>query len=554
MSKEARKAESTRSDHARVWIGKVPNYDVGAVREAVSRGLAFVGTRLRGNAVAKANWLVSHPRLATASTTRPELVAGALEALFGRDRELRVVFSGSAALGHSARHQALRARGRDERFKHTGYLALERMFRGKVTVRPTDESRLYRYQLSVGSRMSNAARAALEGSLPEDVRYWDRVVAGYELYHADSVLLFPKLKTSVLANGLSGAVDLQGVGFLRGLDRVDGHNRHNDRRMVDMLEITDPDLIITDAIEIGLGGSTMTQSAHRLGVIVVANNVVAHDAVCCRVLGLDPADNPQLSLAAARGFGPIDLDLIDIGGGTDLDTLRTRVRGFGDLGLCRVDEFPKRFARECGATLPFEVKCGGFYEASGGAGVLLDWLYTSFDHPKFRERMKWWPRISLLVGDVEGRPQHSRVFLVGDRAIESFRSKTDFMQAALMLPLIIRRYLPSSVRVYRYRLRGGGRGWATAVPGNPPSRQAISWALFFGTFGRIRPPLLGAIPVPIEAFYQMLAAVLRHRRNRKGIRVVHARKIGRMLRRDWRLRWGLPAALKLRRPESGENS
>ena len=531
---------------ARVWVGRVASYDVGAVREAVARGLEFVSPSLRGNVVAKANWLVSHPRLATASSTRPELTVGALEALFARQHELRVVFSGSAALGHSTRHQALRARGKDDRFRNGGYLSLERMFRGRVTVRPTDESRFYRYQLSVGQRMSNEQRDALAAPLDDDVRYWDRVVAGYELYHADSVVLFPKLKTSVLANGLSGAVDLQGVGFLRGLDRGDGHNRHNPRRMVDMLEVTDPDLVITDAIEIGLGGSTMTQGAHRLGLVVVADNAVAHDAVCSRLLGLDPEANEQLRIASSRGFGPIDEELIELGGDADLEAAATRIRGFGATGLRRADEFSEFFARYTGSTFPVEVQCGGMYEAAAGPGVFLDWLYTSFDHPKFRERMKWWPHCSVLIGDVCDRPQHSRVYLVGDRAIESFQAMTDFMQPALMVPMSARRHLPRSLGLYRYRLKGGGRGWATSISGNPPSRQAISWAFFLGSFGRIRPPLLGAFPLPMEAYYQVVAALLRHRRNRRGIRVVHARKIERMVKRAWRLKVGLPAPLKLR--------
>ncbi len=529
-----------------MWVGSVASYDVGAVREAVARGLDFVSPQLRGNVVAKANWLVSHPRLATASSTRPELAAGALEALFAKQHELRVVFSGSAALGHSTRHQALRARGRDDRFRNGGYLSLERMFRGRVTVRPTDESRFYRYQLSVGKRMSNEQRGALDAELDDDVRYWDRVVAGYELYHADSVLLFPKLKTSVLANGLSGAVDLQGVGFLRGVDRVDGHNRHNARRMVDMLEITDPDLVITDAIDIGLGGSTMTQDAHRLGLVVVADNAVAHDSVCSRLLGFDPEANEQLRIAASRGFGPIDQELIELGGDADLAAATTRIRGFGPTGLRRADEFGGFFARYSGSSFPVEVQCGGVYESAAGPGVFLDWLYTSFDHPKFRERMKWWPPCSVLIGDVAARPRNPRVYLVGDRAIESFRAMTDFMQPALMMPLSARRHLPGALGLYRYRLKGGGRGWATSISGNPPSRQAISWAFFLGSFGRIRPPLLGAFPLPMEAFYQVVAALLRQRRNRRGIRVVHARKIERMLKRAWRVKVGLPAALTLR--------
>ncbi len=313
-----------------------------------------------------------------------------------------------------------------------------------------------------------------------------------------------------------------------------------------MLEITDPDLVITDAIDIGLGGSTMTQGAHRLGLVVVADNAVAHDAVCSRLLGFDPEANEQLRIASARGFGPIGEDLIELGGDADLDVAATRIRGFGSPGLRRADEFGSFFARYSGSIFPVDIQCGGVYESAAGPGVFLDWLYTSFDHPKFRERMKWWPCCSVLIGDVVDRPRNPRVYLVGDRAIESFREMTDFMQPALMVPLSARRHLPRSLGLYRYRLKGGGRGWATSISGNPPSRQAISWSFFLGSLGRIRPPLLGAFPLPMEAFYQVVAALLRRRRNRRGIRVVHARKIERMLKRAWRVKVGLPAALKLR--------
>ncbi len=501
---------------------------------------------LRGNVVAKANWLLSHRRFATASSTRPELVAGALEALFARQSQLRVLFSGSAALGCSARHQARRARGRVGPLAREGYLALEAMFRGQVTVRPTDEAQLYRYQLSVGRRMSREQRDLLDAELDVDLRYWDRVVAGYELYHADAVVLFPKLKTSVLAGGLCGAVDLQGVGFLRGVDRLDGHNRHNARRVVDMLEVTDPDLVITDAIEVGFGGGTMTQSGHHLGLLVVADNAVAHDAVCARLLGLDPQQNPQLRLAAERGFGSIEEADIEIGGDVDLQRAALQVVGFGPHVVGRVDDFSKRFERYCGAALPLDIHCGGFYEEAAGAGVLLDWLYSSFDHPRFRERMKRWPRCSVFVGEVQERPRNERIYLVGDRAIASFAAQTDFMQPALKLPLFIQRQLAGSFGLYRYRLKGGGRGWVTAISGNPPSRQAISWAFLLGSLGRISPPLLGALPSPVEACYQLFARLLSKRRNRHGIRLVHARKMARTLRRPWRLGAGAPVSLALR--------
>jgi uncharacterized protein (DUF362 family) len=538
----------TDASRPRVFVARVDNYDVDAIQAAVERGLEHVRFGVRGNVVAQANWVFAQGRgVSPAACTRPEVVHAALDALFERDPKLHVLFTGNSAVGLPTRRMARAAGSKDPLFRRKGFYALPKLHRGRVSIRPTDETRYLRYQLSVGRPMNPEERLEREAEVPAEVRYWERVVTGWELYHADSVVSFPKLKTSVLAQGFSGAVKLQGVGLLRDVDRMDGHTWHNHRRLVDMLEVADPDLVVTDAIKIGLGGSGMTQSAHRLGVIVVADNAVAHDAVCATILGLDPARIGHLKIASERGFGPLDLDAIDLVTEVPLETLKLRVEGFGPRGLIPVDRFGEHFERVTGYPFPIEVKVGGDYDATGAAGIVLDWLYTAWDHPDRREKMKAWPPASVLVGDCTDVPGHARVFLVGNRAIEAFRRRVTFA-TTVRIPASIQKVLGGLAAIHRYKLDGGRTGWAVEIPGDPPSLRDLAIGFFLGSVGRMRASMMRSRLLAQSYVFGTLAALRRRRRNRDGIAVVHARKIERLSRRSWRLLHAPSERLQLRPP------
>jgi hypothetical protein len=71
---------------------------------------------------------------------------------------------------------------------------------------------------------------------------------------------------------------------------------------------------------------------------VLGNNQVAFDAVCCHIIGLEPLDVPHIRLAHERGFGPVDLDQIEVSGDVSLDEARERAKGFR-VGLVRVEKY-----------------------------------------------------------------------------------------------------------------------------------------------------------------------------------------------------------------------
>jgi hypothetical protein len=82
----------------------------------------------------------------------------------------------------------------------------------------------------------------------------------------------------------------------------------------------------------------LTPKRFDLKLIVMGNNQVAFDAVCCAIIGLDPKEVDHIRLAAERGFGPLDLSQIRLGGDVTLAAARERAKGF-EVGLIRVEKY-----------------------------------------------------------------------------------------------------------------------------------------------------------------------------------------------------------------------
>jgi hypothetical protein len=82
----------------------------------------------------------------------------------------------------------------------------------------------------------------------------------------------------------------------------------------------------------------LTPKPFDLKLVVLGNNQVAFDAVCCAIIGLNAGSVDHIRLAEERGFGPTNLDQIEISGDVTLDEAKRRARGF-DVGLTRVEKY-----------------------------------------------------------------------------------------------------------------------------------------------------------------------------------------------------------------------
>ena len=69
----------------------------------------------------------------------------------------------------------------------------------------------------------------------------------------------------------------------------------------------------------------LTPIPRNMNLIIMGNNQVAFDAVCCTIIGVDPLSVDHIRLAHERGFGPVALEQIQIRA-TSRSTRRRRAR------------------------------------------------------------------------------------------------------------------------------------------------------------------------------------------------------------------------------------
>jgi ferredoxin len=104
-------------------------------------------------------------------------------------------------------------------------------------------------------------------------------------------------------------------GFIPGKQKHLAHLVGLDSAIVDLNKLIKADLIVVDGI-VGMEGmmGPTWGSPVEVGLIIAGDNVVATDAVCCKLMGINPKEVKHLTLASKFGLGPIDLNKIELFG------------------------------------------------------------------------------------------------------------------------------------------------------------------------------------------------------------------------------------------------
>jgi uncharacterized protein (DUF362 family) len=355
----------------KVILRRVPEYDHAAIQNVVREGLHEFGLleKIQGRITIKPNVVMAHHKVTPSAYTRPEFLEGVLRCLDeAKDKDTKINIAEKCGAGLPTSRM----------FRRAGYYKLKKKHKFKLS--PIDESKKRTVPLKKGT-------------------VHHQITTSREMVERDLLLYLPKLKTNALTQGLTGAVKLN-VGILRDRERMWNHNHRLDEKIVDLLEVGCPDFIATDAIEISLGGAHLTQHGYPLGVVVMARNPVAHDAVLARMLHLDPEKIHHLKIAHQRGYGPLSLEDIEIAGDISLQEIRKKT-GDWDLGVMRVEEV------RCG----MEALCGEPYCDGGCHGILLDWLHMIKDRkPKLWRRLPAW---TVVVGKYKGDVTAGRLMILG---------------------------------------------------------------------------------------------------------------------------------------------
>ncbi len=127
------------------------------------------------------------------------------------------------------------------------------------------------------------------------------------------------------------------IGIQDDRHRLIDHDHRLNEKIADLQYVIQPQFICIDAIIAG-EGRMLTPKPFDLKLIVMGNNQVAFDAVCCAIIGVDPRDVAHIRLASERGFGTMDLSKIQISGDVTIDQAKERAKGF-QVGLIRVEKY-----------------------------------------------------------------------------------------------------------------------------------------------------------------------------------------------------------------------
>ena len=294
----------TRDAH--VILRHCDAYDAERIRTIVRDGMETLKLRPFGRTLVKPNVVASGPLFKDAYT-RPEVVEGVLRALQDRADGRMAELAVGERCGITVPTRAA--------FAQAGYDPMLR---------------------SVGAKRYLFEEVPqVEVPYTHDGRLRDYVFTPEPIAKADFFVNCPKFKAHPWTTVTFSMKNYIGIQDDR--HRLIDHDHRLDQKVADLQYIVQPQLIVIDAIVAG-EGRMLTPVPYPMNLIVIGNNQVAFDAVCCRIIGLDPMDVPHLRLAHERGFGPVDLDEITVSGDVSLDEARERGKAFR-VGLVRVEKY-----------------------------------------------------------------------------------------------------------------------------------------------------------------------------------------------------------------------
>ena len=367
----------------KVIIRRCTSYDVERIRTIVREGMEELDLRPTGRTLLKPNVVASGPVFQNAYT-RPEFVEGVLRAVQDRNEGKMTELAVGERCGITVpTRAAFEGAGYYEMFKRTGVKHYHFEEEPQVEIRFTHKERLRDYVFT-----------------PEPVA------------NADFFINCPKFKSHPWTTVTFSMKNYIGIQDDR--HRLIDHDHRLNEKVADLQYIIQPQLIAIDAIVAG-EGRMLTPIPFDLGLIIMGNCQAAFDAVCARIIGVDPHDVEHLQFAHERGFGPLDLEHIEITGDVTFEEARAKAKGF-KVGLVRVEKYFEGTHITAYAGPPPEKEkteyCWGGCPGAIEEAIEILRLYDKDCDEKM-------PRLHVVFGAYEGRSDATpgeKVVFIGDCA------------------------------------------------------------------------------------------------------------------------------------------
>ncbi len=366
----------------KVLIMRCDEYDPDRIYRIIKEGMEELGVKPSGKILLKPNVVIAHPEIFPHAFTRKEFLDGVIRAVKERAVDVEEIAVGErSGITIPTRYN----------FKNAGYPPVIRKHGLKTYY--FDESRQVPVQLN---DRENIRRTIF---VPQPVS------------DCDFLINLPKFKAHPwcrLTLSLKNFIGLQDDRH-----RLVDHNQFLEHKIADLQEVIQPGFIAIDAITAGQK-MMLTPTPFELGAILMGTNSCAVDTVGCHMVHVDPHDLIHLRLASARGFGPMNLEEIEVSGDFPLSEVRAKTEKF-EFCLKRVDDYfgPESNLSCTVGTFPEEHSSdycwGGCPGALQEAMHILRGFYPNVD----REMGK----IRYVFGKVEGPlelAEGERVIFAGD--------------------------------------------------------------------------------------------------------------------------------------------
>lgn len=363
----------------KVILRRCETYDVSTLQRVLSEALEELGATPSGKILVKPNVVCATPLIRTAYT-HPALVEAVVLALRARAKP------GSAVTIGESGGMAIPTR---LFFRDAGYTRMAR--RIQVPLQDFNEERQATVRL-------------------ERAKWHKTILAAKSLYEADYKVWVPKLKFHNACR-ITHALKLN-MGILTHKERMLYHDHRLEEKIVDLLELGYPDLVVSDAVEVGYG-SEFAPYPYPLGALLIANDPLAADLAASQILGWSPQEVGHLVEASGRGYGSLDPKDIEVAGDTSLEELASRAGNirspYGATWDVEKIKTPARFY--VGVHPDTGRPC-----RTGCLNALVGALATSeLYHPGLMESL---PPLGFVIGRYRGNVLHpgEKVALIGSCA------------------------------------------------------------------------------------------------------------------------------------------
>jgi len=381
----------------RVIIRRCDEYNADTIAGIIREGMEELDVTPSSKILLKPNVVIAHQEIFPHAFTHGEFLDGALAATKERARDVKEIAVGErSGITIATRWN----------FKNAGYPKVIKKHGAKTYY--FDEVQ----QVPVDIHGKDNLRKRLY--IPKPV------------VNSDFLINLPKFKAHPWCRMTLSLKNFIGIQDDR--HRLVDHNQFLEHKIADLQEVVQPRFIAIDGITAGQK-MMLTPTPFPLKVIVMGTNSCAVDTVGCEMVHAKPEEVIHLKMTSQRGFGPMDINEIEVGGDYPLDEVRAATKDFKfcmehvddyfekDSNLsCTVGTFPEAHSRDyCWGGCP-----GALQEAMH--------IFRGF-YPDVDQTMR---KVRYVVGKVDGPldlDDGEKVIFAGD--CTSWKGKIDGKDVAI---------------------------------------------------------------------------------------------------------------------------